>query len=57
MNQFVIAHESRTPIRSTRLADQLGQEIRSWPINLSRQGDWSNVYSDVLVNTHIFKGA
>ena len=55
MNQFVIAHEighlSVQPGWQTNWA----KEIRSWPINLSRQGMWSNVYSDVLVNTHIFK--
>ncbi len=55
MNQFVIAHEVGHLSIQPHWSTSWGKEIRSWPINLSRQGMWSNVYSDVLVNTHIFK--
>ena len=55
MNQFVIAHEIGHLSVQPGWKTNWMVEIRSWPINLSRQGFWSNVYSDVLVNTHIFK--
>jgi len=55
MNQFVIGHEVGHLSIQPHWNVSWAKEIRSWPINLSRQGLWSNVYSDVLVNTHIFK--
>jgi len=55
MNQFVIGHEVGHLSVQPHWDVSWAKEIRSWPINLSRQGMWSNVYSDVLVNTHIFK--
>lgn len=55
MNQFVVGHEVGHLSVQPGWQASWGKDIRSWPINLSRQGMWSNVYSDVLVNTHIFK--
>lgn len=55
MNQFVIGHEVGHLSVQPHWDTSWAKEIRSWPINLSRQSLWSNVYSDVLVNTHIFK--
>lgn len=55
MNQFVIGHEVGHLSVQPHWGVSWRKEIRSWPINLSRQSLWSNVYSDVLVNTHIFK--
>jgi len=53
MNQFVIAHEVGHLSVQPGWQTSWGKDIGEWPIDYARQPKWSNVFSDVLVNTHI----
>jgi len=55
MNQFVIAHEVGHLSVQPGWEVSWGKDIGEWPIDHARQPRWSNVFSDVLVNTHIMQ--